>query len=189
MKRIVALSILLICGVAALAQSPVIGKSFKANFTIDGERVSKECIYTHHDTIHGKIRAVYADDTTQLAVICNFRNGKRYGLYQTYYPNGNLCLQGVYSANKRDGDWAWYSSKGEVEVKGKYRDGIMHGFWAFREKGCYGKMKAGKKHGKWYCHKDTEKQCMVWYSNGELNRGEECEDFKGLDLEKYSHKP
>lgn len=55
----------------------------------------------------------------------------RHGLFQAYYPNGQLASEGNYKNGKEDGLWIDYHQNGQVAAKGFYCNGLEIGEWEF----------------------------------------------------------
>lgn len=68
--------------------------------------------------------------------IVNLKNGKRNGLYQEYYKNGQLKEEINYKNGKFDGLWkAWYEN-GNIKAEINYKDDIQEGeTFSYREDG------------------------------------------------------
>ena len=46
-----------------------------------------------------------------------YKNGKREGLWESYYRNGQLHTKGQYRKGKREGEWEFYYRNGQLECK------------------------------------------------------------------------
>ncbi|RMF21900.1 MAG: toxin-antitoxin system YwqK family antitoxin, partial [Bacteroidetes bacterium] len=62
--------------------------------------------------LHGERRLFYPDGTVQ--IIEHYEHGRFEGLYQAFYPNGQLELEGRYVANEMTGEWKRYYDSGEL---------------------------------------------------------------------------
>ena len=60
-----------------------------------------------------------------------YTNGKREGLWESYYRNGQLHTKGVYRKGKREGEWEFYFRNGQLECKGTYKNGNEDGVFEF----------------------------------------------------------
>lgn len=120
---------------------------------IDTNFVTYDIIYTDTLTkgIFSKVIAVFADDTSQIAIEKNYTNNYQNGLYKAYYPSGGLMVKAIYANNKLHGEFTYFDKIGEVAIKGIYNEGVKHKYWAYRYLKCYGRYKHGKKSGKWKC--------------------------------------
>ena len=45
-----------------------------------------------------------------------YKNGKREGLWESYYRNGQLHTKGHYRKGKREGKWEFYYRNGQLAV-------------------------------------------------------------------------
>ena len=52
-----------------------------------------------------------------------YKNGKREGLWESHYRNGQLHTKGHYRKGKREGEWEFYYRNGILECKGYYKNG------------------------------------------------------------------
>ncbi len=127
----------------------------------------------YQDTVvpdFGKKFAYYDRDFTKKAAEFNFFNGRVYGLYKAYYENGTLMEYGVMSNGKFNGEWTLQNEFGVISIKGKYKYGVKHGYWALRYKNCFGKYKEGKINGTWKCYENGQVISKIHYKNGELDK-------------------
>ena len=46
-----------------------------------------------------------------------YKNGKREGLWESHYRNGQLHTKGHYRKGKREGEWEFYYRNGKLECK------------------------------------------------------------------------
>lgn len=60
----------------------------------------------------------------QIDDIGNFIDGKKEGLWEEYYDNGQLKAKGVYKEGKEDGTWEVFNEQGKLKAKINYRLGI-----------------------------------------------------------------
>jgi len=116
--------------------------------------------------------AVFASDTSQIAIEKSYTNHGKGGLYKTYYPNGNLKIKTVYAKDKLNGEWTYYDSNGKIKTKGEYQGGVKDGFWAYRTLKIYGRYKDGLRHRWWYYIDRNNKKVKSTYKKGVLMRGE-----------------
>ena len=123
-------------------------------------------------TYYYKKIAVFANDTSQVAIEKTFSNGHQNGVYKVYYPSGRLKVFTVYANDSINGEWTWYDTKGIILVKGVYVNGTKHGYWAYKSLKTYGRYKKGKKNGKWYKKDVNDKKIKSYYKNGKLVKGE-----------------
>ncbi|MDB4533545.1 hypothetical protein N9242_01640 [Vicingaceae bacterium] len=116
--------------------------------------------------------AVFADDTSQIAVEKSYTNYGQNGIYKVYYPNGRLKLKTVYANSKIYGEWTHYDPEGKILIKGKYKEGLKHGYWIYKYLNIYGRYKKGYKHKRWVRKDDSENRYVSHYSMGKLKAGE-----------------
>lgn len=91
----------------------------------------------------------FAADTNTVAVSLDYKRGHPSGVYRAYYPDGRPLIFAVYGWDTPHGDWAEFDEVGAISLKGKYRQGLREGVWAFRKEGIVGHYREGRKHGKW----------------------------------------
>ena len=77
-----------------------------------------------------------------------FQNGKKHGIYITWYGNWQKAEQGQYNGI-RDGLWTQWDPKGQKESEGTYEDGGRDGLWTL-----------------W--HPDGQKESEITYENGRI---------------------
>ena len=66
----------------------------------------------------------------------HIREGKKDGLWVSYWNNGELRAQGSYKGGKKEGPWISYQSNGEMWKKGSYSAGERDGSWViYQSKG------------------------------------------------------
>lgn len=58
-----------------------------------------------------------------------FQNGKKHGIYITWYGNWQKAEQGRYKNGARDGLWTQWDPKSQKESEGVYKDGNRHALW------------------------------------------------------------
>jgi len=78
-----------------------------------------------------------------------FRDGKKHGIYITWYGNWQKAEQGQYRNGIRDGLWTQWYPMGEKEGEGTYKDGNRHGLWTL-----------------W--HPDGQKESEITYGDGRV---------------------
>ncbi|MCW8913413.1 MAG: hypothetical protein OQJ96_10260 [Flavobacteriales bacterium] len=142
-------------------------KIVKETIQIDTNFVTYNVIYKETITkgIFSKAIAVFADDTSQIAIEKNYTNNYQNGLYKAYYPSGGLMVKAVYANNKLHGEFTYFDKLGEVAIKGIYKEGVKHKYWAYRYLKCYGRYKDGKKSGKWKCLNTDGGKYITKYPN------------------------
>lgn len=55
----------------------------------------------------------------------------RHGLFQSYYPTGQLASEGYYENGKESGVWKDFHDNGRLAAQGEYRDGVECGTWRY----------------------------------------------------------
>jgi antitoxin component YwqK of YwqJK toxin-antitoxin module len=116
--------------------------------------------------------AVYADDTSKIAIEKTFTKYGQNGVYKVFYPSGKLMIFTVYANSKIHGDFTYFGEDGVIKVKGKYKFGVKHKFWAYKEAKNYGRYKQGLKNGRW-THTDVNgEKHVAHYQDGVFKYGE-----------------
>jgi len=123
-------------------------------------------------TYYTKKIAVFADDTSQIAIEKSYVKNVQSGLYKVFYPDGGLKIKTVFASNKINGEWVYYNPDGVTNIKGNYENGIKHGYWAYKSLKIYGRYKKGLKFWKWHRINDNKKRVKSTYKKGILVRGE-----------------
>jgi antitoxin component YwqK of YwqJK toxin-antitoxin module len=59
----------------------------------------------------------------------DINTGKKEGIWEKYYDNGQLMYKGSYKNGDRDGIWEEYYSDGQLWYKGSYKNGEKDGIW------------------------------------------------------------
>lgn len=91
----------------------------------------------------------YTGWVKSLRKLQQFRDGKRQGIYITWYGNWQKIEQGQYKNGSRDGLWTQWYPMGEKESEGTYKDGSRHGLWTL-----------------W--HPDGQKESEITYGDGRV---------------------
>lgn len=113
----------------------------------------------------------YDKARTQKAFVLNFMNGKQNGVSKIYYPEGNTATLAIFGNGVLNGEVTHYNHQGKIILKGKYKEGVKHGYWALIAEDCYGRYKKGKQHGRWKCGCHGKTCTVIKYRNGiEINR-------------------
>ena len=71
--------------------------------------------------------AVFANDTSQIAIEKTYTSYGQNGVYKVYYPTGRLKVFTVFANDKINGEWTWYDKKGVILIKGVYKNGELEG--------------------------------------------------------------
>lgn len=61
--------------------------------------------------------------TGRLDYTITYKDNKKDGYYETYYPNGKIHYKGNFKDGQKDGYWEYYYDNGELESKENYIDG------------------------------------------------------------------
>jgi len=101
------------------------------------------------------------DDYGHLSSKGEFKNGKRIGRWEFYYPNGEISAIGTYTiAGDFDGLYENYYQSGVVKDRSYYNNGMLNGrYTSYHENGRV------KSEG-WYKEGQNAGQWMWYYSNG-----------------------
>ena len=108
----------------------------------------------------------YFPENGKLLSTGKYKNGEREGIWEWYFPNGNLYYRSGYSPDKKRQVWIAtnvlgnehgiherYYENGQLEEKGSYEYGLKVGKWEKYYKNGkpehYGSFKNDKKIGKW----------------------------------------
>lgn len=138
--------------------------------------------------------------------VCNYKDGKKDGLYRRWHDNGQLEYEGNYKEGGRDGLWrVWYWNgqqlnesnnkdgkkdglmrvwmiNGQLKREHNYKDGKLDGLirrWHDNGLLAYeGQFKEGKKDGR----------CKFYYENGSLKELGEHKWNKKIGIWRYYHK-
>ena len=91
-----------------------------------------------------------------------YKDGKKDGLVEWYYENGQLERKVNYKEGKQDGLVEWYYENGQLEGKGNYKDEKKDGLWKVYHEN-------GQVKGK-FNYKDGKQDGVVetYYANGQL---------------------
>ncbi len=71
---------------------------------------------------------VYSDNGTKL-ISGEIRNNRNEGLWQYFYPDGQLESQGYFRDDNVNDKWFWYFPDGKLKMTGKYLNGLRDGKW------------------------------------------------------------
>jgi antitoxin component YwqK of YwqJK toxin-antitoxin module len=73
-------------------------------------------LYDEKGKRHGLWEEYYSNG--QLSYKGNYVNGEEHGLWERYYFNGQLWYKGNYVNRKEHGYWEWYFDNGDLWCKG-----------------------------------------------------------------------
>lgn len=133
---------------------------------------------TNPSTHYSKKVAVFASDTSQIAIEKTYLRGVKNGIYKVYYPSGRLKVKTVFANDKFNGEWTWYDREGTILVKGVYVNNVKHGYWAYKYLKIYGRYKNNKRHKMWHTIDANNKKVKSVYKKGELVKGKGFGDLK-----------
>ena len=57
------------------------------------------------------------------------RLGRKQGLWESYWRNGNLYYKGSFNNGKREGEWEYYYECGILSSKGSFNNDRFEGIW------------------------------------------------------------
>lgn len=84
------------------------------------------------------------------------------GVKKDYWENGNIKLELRYENGKLNGESVWYTQKGQLAVKGNYKDDVLDGTYTRWHPN--GKM-ASEEH---YVNGKLDGEVKKWFDNGQL---------------------
>jgi antitoxin component YwqK of YwqJK toxin-antitoxin module len=124
---------------------------------VDGERINQ---YTHDGKKIGIWEYYY--ENGQLSSKFSFKDGKYDGIWESYHDNGQLSSKGSFKDGEKEGYWEEYYDNGQSYSKGLYKDDKKDGIWEWYYKNgqldMRGSFKDDKKDGIW----------EYYYYNGQL---------------------
>ena len=126
-------------------------------------------VYKELDSLkNGRLLAYYESNSDQIAIEKSYYFGKQSGVSKTYFPKGQLMEIIVYQNGLRHGDYTRFDEQGDIVIKAKYRNDLLHGFWTDRKKNIQGRYRYGLKHGKWEYNLKTAAYVKRYYQQGQL---------------------
>lgn len=132
----------------------------------------------HHYPCENGYHVKYIYDTDQPRETGRITNGKKEGIWTTYYRNGNIESKGSYSNGEKKGEWNEYHENGKLKEEGSYLNDKKVSTWntyyddgsTLYETGSYGSYNAGGKNGAWKTyHKNGALKIGCYYNRGYLN--------------------
>ena len=98
-------------------------------------------------------------DTADVVIEFQVVNGKKNGLFKTYYLNGQTEKCGYVVNNDNIGEWKYYYPDGQIESHGSFKKNVPAGKWvSYYRNGsvkCEGNYKNGKQNGNWIYYNKT----------------------------------
>lgn len=73
--------------------------------------------------------APYTGWVKNIRKLQQIQNGKRHGIYITWYGNWQKAIEGNYNKGLRDGAWIDWGPIGQKESEGNYKNGRRDGLW------------------------------------------------------------
>jgi len=140
----------------------------------NGDKINASARLLVNDSVNGRVKAVYASDSSKTLYTGSFVNGKPNGKFLYYYENGKYMQTMIYGYGDLHGDYTVYNEKGQIIKKGIYKNGLKHGFWIDKVAKLQGRYKKGERHLYWKMTINKElKQFEKWYYfKGELKKGD-----------------
>ena len=122
----------------------------KTEYHSGGKQKKTEGLY-----LHAKIVEKTPDDWWNAVPAVTMQVGKdeRHGPWSSWYPNGQVQIQGEYKHDLRVGQFTWWYANGQKSAEGFYVDGVPHGRWVWwhenGQKSAQGEYKRGEMIGLW----------------------------------------
>ena len=112
-------------------------------------------------------------DTSDVIISFEVVNGKKNGLFTTYYPGGQVEKTGYVINNNNVGEWKYFYPNGQIESIGSFENNKAEGRWisyyANGNKKCEGNYRRGKEDGLWIYYNEKGKTInMILYEDGEF---------------------
>lgn len=60
----------------------------------------------------------------------DYENGKKHGLWISYFPSGRIASQGTYADGEPHGIWEYYFEDGSLSSSGEFIGGQKNGYWS-----------------------------------------------------------
>tara|TARA_Y100000994_G_scaffold159072_1_gene130365 strand:+ start:181 stop:1131 length:951 start_codon:yes stop_codon:yes gene_type:complete len=101
----------------------IVGCSKKYNYNeITSPKGDLYYLKNNMSLVNGKIYSDFGD--------CGeIKNGKKVGLWRTYYDNGQLSVKEFYKNDKLDGEYIEYFLNGRIKLKTNFNNGQINGDW------------------------------------------------------------
>lgn len=129
-------------------------------------------------------KAERTDSTTGTRMELEYRNGMPDGVMRSWYPNGQLQVEGALHGQTREGKWKAWHENGKLKRVGTFKDGKEEGrfSWYFEDGRLskQGDYHAGKENGRWTWYHENGRKMQEgtlldgvetgvwkeWYPNG-----------------------
>lgn len=127
MKRTIssALILLMLLTTSCRLQQKVIEETYP-----DGSP-KRVCIYKGKGENREMIRETTYYENKQMQMDGEYKDGKRNGLWISWYMNGNKWSEGSFKNGKSDGKRVTYFENGKVRYEGEYKNDLRTGKWRF----------------------------------------------------------
>ena len=135
----------------------------------DEDNILMEIAHYEDDVLDGERRVFYEDGTTVQAIE-QYEQGDFVGTYQTFYPSGNLKLEGNYTDNEMNGIWKKYYDSGELAEEVRMENSLEQG--AFKEYYRNGNLKA---EGTYRDGDNEHGELKLYNEDGSLDRIMDCD--------------
>ena len=89
------------------------------------------CIYKGKGENREMIRETTYYENKQVQMDGEFKDGKRNGLWVSWYMNGNKWSEGMFKYGKGEGKRITYFENGKVRYEGEYKNDVRVGKWKF----------------------------------------------------------
>jgi antitoxin component YwqK of YwqJK toxin-antitoxin module len=89
------------------------------------------CIYKGKGENRELIHETTFYENRQMQMDGDFKDGKRHGLWVSWYMNGNKWSEGTFRYGKSEGKRTVYFENGKVRYEGTYKNDLRVGKWRF----------------------------------------------------------
>ena len=77
------------------------------------------------------------DKTDSNKIVIGILNGQFDGSYEEYNNKGNIELKGNYREGSKYGFWEYFDNEGNIKHRGNYDNGKKHGLWKYYKSGVF----------------------------------------------------
>lgn len=95
----------------------------------DTVELTTKALESGAESKNGPIKVYY--ESGKLKAQGNLLNGKKSGLWTSYYPNGKMWSRTAYYSGLASGASVTYYENGQIKFVGDYKDGKRTGMWKF----------------------------------------------------------
>ncbi len=116
--------------------------------------------------LFAKLVPISQDDfwTGQFAEYESVGQDERHGRWISWYPNGQIKVDGHYEYDVPVGEFTWWHANGQKSAEGEYANGTQHGEWVWwhpnGQKSTHGSYTRGEQTGEW----------LTWNPSGKLDQ-------------------